>query len=392
MNMIENSALTGQVEQLHSEVHKIAETIVVLYNMQKTIDQKASIIGKALIDQKNKSERVETNQKGIEDRIQDSKQYAYEKHQKTMASISDVNAAIGQLRSLEERENTLLASMEKLSKKQTQFITFNVAATKTAEQDLNTVKTTVDDIRSALTHMNITDQVTFMNGKAVDIQKALASYVSARIKTASVVEQRTKKMEERILEMQGAIIEQKKAVDNIVEICKACEEKTVMMCDKLETLLAQSSKTIANKANMSLEDMFGNATETASSKILDTVDPANETKIDQTTTGYNFTMSESFPGRNPKLDANASNTETLDIDAILASTQNDEVDSLGEMTDGLEKMFGDTSESIVNDPVSTETGLSVPGQDIQVVQEMDNTVGNNKQLSLFGRLFGVRRA
>ena len=121
-------------------------------------------------------------------------------------------------------------------------------------------------------------------------------------------------------------------------ICKACEEKTVMMCDKLETLLAQSSKTIANKANMSLEDMFGNATETASSKILDTVDPANETKIDQTTTGYNFTMSESFPGRNPKLDANASNTETLDIDAILASTQNDEVDSLGEMTEGLEKI------------------------------------------------------
>lgn len=389
MNMTETNALTGQVGKLHSEIHKIAETIVVLYNMQKAIDQKASVIGKALIAQKAKTEQVTDNQKEIEGYIQANKQYSYEKYQKTAATVSDVNAAIGQLRSLEERENTLLASMEKLSKKQTQFISFNVAATKTAERELDTVKTTVEDIRSALTHMNITDQVAFMNSKAVDIQKALASYVSARIKTASVVEQRTKKMEERILEMQGAITEQKKSVDSIVEICKACEEKTVMMCDKLETLLAQSSKIIADKGDMSLEDMFGTQPEKSNSKRLDGDISSSASKIDQTTTSYNFTM----PNYTQDASAGMSDEEEIDLDALLASTQTEEVDSLDKLVNI--NFDGETDNTRTTDSIATEepveTGLSVQGQDIQVIQEMDSNMEGGKPTKFLNWLFGGRR-
>lgn len=257
MNMAENGILTEQLDQLHGEVHKIAETIVILYNMQRTIDQKASVIGGAMIEQKKKTEIVAGNQDAMEDKIKECHRHADERREQINASIGDVIVAIQNLKTMEERENTLLKSLEKLSKNQTNFMNFNAAFSQTAERDLNTVKTNVENIRSTLSHMNITDQVKFMNGKAVEIQKSLASYVSARVKTAAAVEQRTKRMEERILEMQGAITEQRKAVDKVLEVSACCEEKTIEMCDKLEKILATTENIgPAVKTELSLEDMF----------------------------------------------------------------------------------------------------------------------------------------
>lgn len=393
MSTTENTILSEQIGQLHSEVHKVAETIVTLYNMQRTIDQKANVIGKAMIEQKAKTDVVTKNQAAMEEKVAECRSYADQRRQMINASIEDVVGSIQQMRSLEDREDTLLKSMEKLSKNQTNFMNYNVSFSKKAEQDLTKVKSAVDDIRSTLNHMNISDQVTFMNAKAVEIQKGLASYVSTRIKSASVMEQRTKRMEEQIMEMQGAITEQKKAVDSIVAISKACEEKTVNMCDKLEKLLSYSSKTMAVKPELSLEDMFSvsvEAKDTSTSPDF-TMDTKDDTVFSIPTDDLGsvddiFSQSDTLGNMDPytepaqEFDPNSLESTFGGFDQAPVKVQ-EEPDYAG---------YGETIE-----PEPVETGWEGPvenGLSIHVMPAEDTSNMPNDRKGFLARIFGGARA
>lgn len=251
-----NGTLQAQMESLHEEIHRIAETMITTYNTGKLIDQKTGVIGKALIQQKVTAEKLFANQAAIEKYVTECKDYGDTRRNELNEAILDVMNCIQQLKSLENREDTLLSSLGKLSANQAGFMKSNMAFTKTAEDDLNTIKNAVNDIKKATMNMNVIDQVTFMNTKTEQIQKALESYINTRTRAAAAMESHTKKTEERIEEMRQAMEKQWEAVNSVVKTSASCEEKTMAMCEKLETLLAQKATNVPAMDSLSLEEMF----------------------------------------------------------------------------------------------------------------------------------------
>ena len=258
--MTETGALLGQVDRLHKEVRKIAEDMAILYNTEKSVDQKTRIIGRALIEQKKSVELVSAKQAELESQVSDCAEYAAQQMQALMPSVEDVIVSVSALRNTEDREDALLGSLGKLSKTQNAFMKSSIALAKKAEDDLNEVHNIVEEVRATLSTMNLTDQVSFMNERTVQIQKTMESYMESRQRMTTAMAEQTEKAREQVSEMKENMERQMASVDEIIRISTKCEEKTLAMCEKLEVLLAEKTVT-PETDSMSLEDMFGTVEE-----------------------------------------------------------------------------------------------------------------------------------
>lgn len=256
----ENGALLEQMENLHKEVRQIAQNMAILHSTEKTIDQKTMVIGQALIKQKKTTEAVIAHQEAMETKAEECQKYVKERNAKLAESVASVEEAVHGLRSLEQREDTLLGSLEKLSKNQTAFMKSNLVFAKTAETDLDQIKDSVKEIKKTITGMDSTNQVAFMTKKTGEIQAALTSYVRNRTKLIQAMDEQTKCTEARIQSIEKNMEKQWQAVSEVIKISGTCEEKTVQMCERLEKLLSQK-KLASDIVSMSLEDMFGEKTE-----------------------------------------------------------------------------------------------------------------------------------
>lgn len=255
-NMTDTGALLSQLERLHTEVYQIAKDMAILYNTEKSIDQKATVIGRAMVKQKEKTETIHTQQKEMEERMTGYQEYTNQKQDVIKQSVEDVMIAVSQMKNVEEREDVLLKSLGRLNKNQSAFMKANAAFTKAAEEDLNTVKVAINEIKRMLSSMNVVEQTTLMAKKADEIQTSLDSYVSARMKIAALMSDKTEETQAKVLEMQKQMEEQKASVEEIMKVSKSCEEKTIAMCEKLEKLVGDE-KPEENEVDVSLEDMFG---------------------------------------------------------------------------------------------------------------------------------------
>lgn len=258
---LENGSLLEQVERLHKDVRKSAENMAILYNIEKNIDQKTTVIGRALVNQKQIAERVEKNQSAIEQQIADCASYAGQRQQVLQTSVEDLLNTMQGFKDLESREDTLLNSLNRLSKNQASFMKANLSMAKTAQDDLQEVKNTVKELQSILSTMDINDQNAFMEKKVQEIQTALNNYVDLRNKVALMMEQQVTKTKEQVTAIREKMEEQKVAIMDVAAICKSCEEKTNSMCARLEQLLAEKKTKV--EEGVSLEDMFAAPVEDA---------------------------------------------------------------------------------------------------------------------------------
>lgn len=252
---LDNGMLKEQVDALRKEVAGIAENIAVLHNLERSIDQKTMVIGRALIEQKKATEQVTSHQNSIEVKSEEARAYADKKQTILMNSVHDVWEAIEGLRNLETREDVLLKSLDSLSKNQTAFMKSNMVFAKTAENDMEKIRGLMADIKSMVSNMDLTDQVRFMNEKANAIQAMLISYTENRTKIVTAMAAQTKSMETKINGMQAEMEKQQESVKSVIKVSRDCEERTRLMCEKLERLLSER-KTATDIMGMSLEDMF----------------------------------------------------------------------------------------------------------------------------------------
>ena len=272
----ETGALLGQLERLHREVRTIAEDMALIHNLEKTLGQKTNVIGRAMLEQKQATKTVTEQQKAVAEQITDCHNHADAQRQVLMQAVDDVVASIQQLRNLEDREDVLLKSLARLSKSQNTFMAANQSFAKTAEADLETVKTTVGEIKQKLSAMDVADQVSFMNQKAEDIQTAINSYISLRVKFTAKMDQQLQTAETKLHGMQCDMEKQQQAITKVAEISANCEQKTIEMCKKLEALLAEQ-KTPDETAELSLEDMFEPVSEPVSEPMeTDTIEKTEE--------------------------------------------------------------------------------------------------------------------
>lgn len=254
--MTDTGALLSQLERLHTEVYQIAKDMAILYNTEKSIDQKATVIGRAMVKQKETTEVIQTQQQKMEEHMTGYQEYTNQKQDVIKQFVEDVMVAVSQMRNVEEREDILLKSLNRLNKNQTAFMKANAAFTKAAEDDLDTVKVAINEIKRTLSGMNVVEQTALMAKKADEIQTSLDSYVATRMKIAALMQDKTEETQGKILEMQKQMEIQKTSVEEIMRVSKSCEEKTVAMCEKLEKLIGDE-KPEENEVDVSLEDMFG---------------------------------------------------------------------------------------------------------------------------------------
>ena len=253
--MTENGALLGQVDRLHTEVRKVAEAMAVLHNTKKVIDQKTTVIGKALINQKDGIQSVSEQIDNMRHHVDECCGYAEERREALRASVTDVTTSIQGLRNLEGREDTLLKSLERLGKNQSIFMKSSLAMAKKADMDLTAIKKIVEEIKKLSMDLQAKDPKAFMEGKVLELETALYAYVDLRTKITTQMAEQVVETENRILAIQEVMESQKEQVAAIAQISKRCEEQTVQMCQKLEQLLTLKG-TDRNMSEMSLEDMF----------------------------------------------------------------------------------------------------------------------------------------
>ena len=250
-----------QMDVLHTEATKIAETMADIHVTEKDVNRKATAIGKAMLKQEKVAQQILENQEQAKVLLDHCRERADDKREIIALAVRDVAQSVANLQNAETKKNVLLQSLELLAEEQTTFIEENRAFAKRSGEDLELVKETVQQMRTMIENMTVEDQVAFMNAKMKEAQETLISYVEMR---SEVIERMNHQMEEtgnQIREIAKEMEDQTRAVDEVVTISRAYEEKTNQMCNILEKLLSEMKTNADTEEDLSLEELFGEASE-----------------------------------------------------------------------------------------------------------------------------------
>lgn len=250
-----------QMDVLHTEATKIAETMADIHVTEKDVNRKATAIGKAMLKQEKVSQQILENQEQAKAMLDHCRECADDKREIIALAVRDVALSVANLQNAETKKNVLLQSLELLAEEQTTFIEENRAFAKRSGKDLELVKETVQQMRTMIENMTVEDQVAFMNAKMKEVQETLISYVEMR---SEVIKRMNHQMEEtgnQIREIAKEMEDQTRAVDEVVTISRAYEEKTNRMCDILEELLSEVKINAGTDEDLSLEELFGEESE-----------------------------------------------------------------------------------------------------------------------------------
>lgn len=253
-NVRENELLT-QLDALHQEVTSIASQISGLHATKKGIDKKATVIGRALIEQKKTTEQVMGHQNALVAQMetQMSEMTSGQKH--IQALIQDVNRDVRRFRNVEEREDTLLKALNRLSTEQTQYMTETQSLYKTARTDLSTVYEILDQLKQTITQMDLQNQVEFMSQAMTQIQGHLGQYTDARLKIEGTIAVRMADMEKQIQSIEDQMTEQARKIAMVAQIAASYEKKTTEMVEKFDAFLNEMQPE-TELEDTSLEAMF----------------------------------------------------------------------------------------------------------------------------------------
>lgn len=250
--MTENNTLTEQMESLYNEVRSLAESMSVLYITEKQVEQKSNVIGRALVEQKQVSERVLANQTKVEEHFKEAQTYSENQTGELQIAMEHVMSLVKQLQGLENTENKLTDSFDQLSKEQTTFMEQNQDNIKETITDLNAIKESVAEIRNQFENLEMEEQVAFMIKKISNMQANVQAYGEMQQQVVNTMDEQIKKTESQVLFMREELNKQIFAVAEVVNISHQYEEKTIEICNKLESFLKEQS----NTKDKTLEEMF----------------------------------------------------------------------------------------------------------------------------------------
>lgn len=253
-NVRENELLT-QLDALHQEVTSIASQISGLHATKKGIDKKATVIGRALIEQKKTTEQVMGHQNALVAQMETQMSETTSGQKHIQALIQDVNRDVRRFRNVEEREDVILKALNRLSTEQTQYLTETQSLYKTAHTDLSTVYEILDQLKQTITQMDLQNQVEFMSHAMTQIQEHLGQYTDARLKIEETIAVRMADMEKQIQSIENQMTEQARKIAMVAQIAASYEKKTTEMCEKFDAFLNEMQPE-TELEDTSLEAMF----------------------------------------------------------------------------------------------------------------------------------------
>lgn len=271
MENVRENELLKQLDVLHQEVKSIASQISGLHAVKKGIDKKATVIGRALIEQKKTTEQVMEHQNALVVQMgtQMSETTSGQKH--IQALIQDVNRDVRRFRNVEEREDAILKALNRLSTEQTQYMTETQSLCKTAHTDLSTVYEILDQLKQTIAQMDLQNQVEFMSHAMTQIQEHLEQYAEARLKIETAVADRMADTEKQLQGMENQMTEQARKINMIAQIASSYEKKTTEMCEKFDAFLSEMQPE-TELEDTSLEAMFAETQATETTKTEESFD------------------------------------------------------------------------------------------------------------------------
>lgn len=253
----ENNALNEQMEALYKEVIQVAKMMANTHATEKAIDQKAIVIGRALVSQKETAKQIQANQEEQSQLLVECDNRERDRQRKILEAIEEVAQSLANLEDTETKKQILTDSLERLSEEQQSFMEENRAFSRKASEDLEEVKNQLMNMKQTAEKMELSDQVRYINGKAEEMKQILASYADKRNKITALMAKQTQETRAQIGEIAQLMETQRKRVDKIVAVSTEYGDKTIKMCEILEALLEEVRTVKAEEESPSLEDLFG---------------------------------------------------------------------------------------------------------------------------------------
>ena len=265
-----NNALNEQMENLHKEVMKIAQVMAQNHAIEQAIDQKADVIGQALIRQKATTKTIQGNQDEQLQLIAECDNREKERQKEVLDAIVEVAQSLADLGDTDVKKQILTESLERLSKEQESFMKENRDFSKKAMEDLEGVKKVLESMKQDAERMEFSDQVRFINGKTEEMRKILSAYASKRSQITMAMAKQTQETKTQLVEIAQLMETQRERIDRIVMISSEYGEKTTQISKILEELLEEIRTVKANEETTpSLEDLFGKQPEKEPEEIPD---------------------------------------------------------------------------------------------------------------------------
>lgn len=247
--------LTGQMESLLADVRTLAENTALLHRTGKTLDRKTMVIGQALVVQKESLARIAEKQERAEKEGQRIKDVAKKKVELVEGQLRDLIAKTDEADGLKERENALLSSLADLSEGQKAFLSGTETFAKQMGESLQEINGTLRNIGQAVEGIRITEQMDAVRGRIGELETKLDTYLEHRRTVCDTIYKGQERAEARIRAMRDDMEKQRMAVEVVLRVASACEEKTTALCGTLETVMAERQEP-TEEITLSLEDVF----------------------------------------------------------------------------------------------------------------------------------------
>ena len=276
-----NRTLNEQMELLHREVTEIASIMANTYATEKAIDQKATVIGRALVAQKETVRTIQDNQSEQTDLMVECDNRQKDRQREVLMTIADVAQSLANLEDTEVKKDLLVNSLERLSEEQSAFMEENRKFSKKALEDVAEIRTALLDMKQVTENMDIPDQVRFINAKVEEMKKALAAYTEKRSKITAAMAQQTQETASQIEKIASLMETQRTEVSRIAAISEEYGNKTVEMCQLLSQILDEvRSIRDQEEEAPSLEDLFGEQPKEEEVLREDAFDDASEEELE----------------------------------------------------------------------------------------------------------------
>lgn len=257
-----------QVETLYAQIREIAKTVVEIDTIEKNTNQKATVIGKALITQKGTVANLTEKQNQQYQKNQDQFKQSKQQQSELLEHVNDVEKQLETLESFDERQKRLAESLIELQNGQQSFVENNQAHTEHVSKRLEAIGTVLTSLQDNIVNIEIEDQIAFVKSKINDIQTLLTTYTKERATLQTAMTNQIESTEAKLSQFKEDMDKQMIAVQKIEAIASTYEEKTIRMNEKLDKMLS-SHPFIPDVENISLEEMFTVTSEKVEDEIED---------------------------------------------------------------------------------------------------------------------------
>ncbi len=243
------------LEQLQTDVRSLAEDAARIHKAGKTLDQKATVIGRALLEQKEQIGIVGALHKQFLTGWKESEEILQERQRNVNAELETLANRLRDTSVWNEELKELSGRILELVVHQKAFAAQVNDRYEKQTDSQKQIKGAITALTDTVIGLQVPERLAQIKGQLNSIEESITAYEAHRKTVSEAMQGGQERAEEQIRLMQDDMEKQRMAVAAVVKIGAACEEKTTALCETLERLFLAKTE-LPETASISLEDLF----------------------------------------------------------------------------------------------------------------------------------------